>query len=106
MGKTYCIWVLSDKEVPACMAMASLIRPKTLWLLLNPEIPVCGKQCIRTEMFDLVRQGRAGTVFRAYAEKYNTVKGKNFRDGINELLPIPQSEIDLSQGKLTQNTGY
>ena len=56
--------------------------------------------------FDLVRQGRAGTVLRAYAEKYNTVKGKNFRDGINELLPIPQSEIDLSQGKLQQNPGY
>lgn len=56
--------------------------------------------------FDLVRQGRAGTVLRAYAEKYNTVKGRNFRDGINELFPIPQTEIDLSQGKLTQNPGY
>lgn len=56
--------------------------------------------------FDLVRQGRAGTVLRAYAEKYNTVKGKNFRDGINEFLPVPQSEIDLSQGRLEQNFGY
>ena len=56
--------------------------------------------------FDLVRQGRAGTVLRAFAAKYNTVKGKNFKDGVNELLPIPQTEIDLSQGKLTQNPGY
>jgi hypothetical protein len=56
--------------------------------------------------FDLVRQGRAGNVLRAYAEKYNTVKGKNFRDGINEVLPIPQSEIDDSQGRLKQNDGY
>lgn len=56
--------------------------------------------------FDLVRQGRAGTVLRAYAEKYNTVKGRGFRDGINELFPIPQTEIDLSQGRLTQNPGY
>jgi tetratricopeptide (TPR) repeat protein len=56
--------------------------------------------------FDLVRQGRAGEVLRAYAEKYNTVKGRGFRDGINELFPIPQTEIDLSQGKLKQNPGY
>ena len=56
--------------------------------------------------FDLVRQGRAGKVLREYAEKYNTVKGRNFRDGINELFPIPQTEIDLSQGKLEQNFGY
>ncbi|MCE6992467.1 RagB/SusD family nutrient uptake outer membrane protein [Dyadobacter sp. CY323] len=56
--------------------------------------------------FDLIRQGRAGTVLRAYAAKYNTAKGKNFIDGINELFPIPQTEIDLSQGKLTQNKGY
>ena len=56
--------------------------------------------------FDLVRQGRAGEVLRGYAEKYNTVKGRNFRDGINELFPIPQTEIDLSQGRLTQNFGY
>ena len=56
--------------------------------------------------FDLIRQNRAGEVLRAYAEKYNTVKGRNFRDGINELFPIPQTEIDISQGKLTQNNGY
>ncbi|MEO6000298.1 MAG: RagB/SusD family nutrient uptake outer membrane protein [Chitinophagaceae bacterium] len=56
--------------------------------------------------FDLIRQGRAGKVLRAYAAKYNSVKGKNFKDGVNELLPIPQTEIDLSQGKLTQNQGY
>ena len=56
--------------------------------------------------FDLIRQGRAGTVLRAYAAKYNTIKGKNFKDGVNEVLPIPQTEIDLSQGKLTQNPGY
>lgn len=55
--------------------------------------------------FDLVRQGRAGTVLRAYSQKYNTTKG-SFKDGVNELLPIPQTEIDLSQGKLTQNPGY
>ncbi|WP_034893670.1 RagB/SusD family nutrient uptake outer membrane protein [Gillisia sp. Hel_I_29] len=48
--------------------------------------------------FDLVRQGRAGQVLRAH--------GKNFVDGKNELFPIPQAQIDLSKGKLTQNPGY
>jgi hypothetical protein len=48
--------------------------------------------------FDLIRQGRAGEVLRAH--------GKSFIDGKNELFPIPQSEIDASDGKYTQNPGY
>ena len=48
--------------------------------------------------FDLVRQGRAGAVLRAH--------GKDFVDGKNEVFPIPQSEIDASNGKYTQNPGY
>ncbi|MDX1909070.1 MAG: RagB/SusD family nutrient uptake outer membrane protein [Bacteroidia bacterium] len=47
--------------------------------------------------FDLQRQGRAGTVMQAL--------GKNFVTGKHELLPLPQSEIDIS-GTLTQNPGY
>ncbi len=56
--------------------------------------------------FELVRQGRAGEVLRAYAAKYNDAKGKGFRDGVNEIFPIPQTEIDLSHGLITQNPGY
>ena len=48
--------------------------------------------------FDIVRQGRAGTILRAL--------GKSFVDGKNEVFPIPQAQIDLSGGKLTQNNGY
>ncbi|MEO8771103.1 MAG: RagB/SusD family nutrient uptake outer membrane protein [Ferruginibacter sp.] len=48
--------------------------------------------------FDIVRQGRAGILLRAL--------GKAFVDGKNEVFPVPQSEIDLSGGKLTQNNGY
>jgi hypothetical protein len=48
--------------------------------------------------FDLVRQGRAGQVLRAL--------GKPFVDGKHEVFPIPQAEIDLSNGKLLQNPGY
>ena len=48
--------------------------------------------------FDLVRQGRAGTVLRAH--------GKAFVDGKHELFPIPQAQRDLSGKRLTQNNGY
>ncbi|RYY94872.1 MAG: RagB/SusD family nutrient uptake outer membrane protein, partial [Chitinophagaceae bacterium] len=48
--------------------------------------------------FDLVRTGRAGTVLRAH--------GKAFVDNKNEVFPIPQPQIDLSGGRLTQNPGY
>lgn len=49
--------------------------------------------------FDLVRQGRAGTVLRAHGKT-------NFTDGKHEIFPIPQSQRDLSGGRLTQNPGY
>lgn len=48
--------------------------------------------------WDLVRQGRAATVLQA--------AGKGFVAGVHELLPIPNSQILLSGGKLTQNFGY
>jgi tetratricopeptide (TPR) repeat protein len=53
--------------------------------------------------FDLVRQesvqpGRIVPIFAA--------QGKTFVKGKNELFPIPQPQIDLSGGRLTQNPGY
>lgn len=44
---------------------------------------------------DLVRLGIAGTVLRAH--------GKPFVDNKHELFPIPQAQIALSGGRLTQN---
>jgi hypothetical protein len=46
--------------------------------------------------FDVIRQGRALTVFGPKGWKANK----------NEFWPIPQNEIDLSAGLLTQNPGY
>jgi hypothetical protein len=46
--------------------------------------------------WDLVRTGRAATVLGP----------KGFVAGKNELLPIPQSEIDNSQGTLQQNPNW
>jgi starch-binding outer membrane protein, SusD/RagB family len=49
--------------------------------------------------FDLVRWGIAADVLNA-AGKTNFVEGKH------ELMPIPQDEIDKSNGMLVQNFGY
>jgi starch-binding outer membrane protein, SusD/RagB family len=46
--------------------------------------------------YDVVRQGRAATVLGPLG----------FKAGINEVMPIPQNEIDISGGVLKQNTGY
>lgn len=49
--------------------------------------------------WDIVRQGRAAEVMQA-AGKTNFIKG------VHELLPIPNSQILLSNGALQQNFGY
>jgi len=46
--------------------------------------------------FDLMRQGRMAEVLGPLG----------FTEGKNELLPIPQQEIDLSEGKMTQNPNW
>lgn len=46
--------------------------------------------------WDLVRTGRADSVLGPLG----------FKKGKNELLPIPQQEIDVSQGRLTQNPNW
>jgi starch-binding outer membrane protein, SusD/RagB family len=49
-------------------------------------------------MFDLRRTGRAAAVLQAH--------GKNYISPKHDLYPIPQSQINLSSGKLIQNPGY
>lgn len=46
--------------------------------------------------FDIIRQGRGAAILGAKGWKANK----------NEVWPIPQNEIDLSAGVLTQNPGY
>jgi hypothetical protein len=48
--------------------------------------------------FDLRRTGRAGAILRAL--------GMNYVDGVSDLFPIPQVQIDRSAGRLIQNPGY
>ncbi|WP_068243776.1 RagB/SusD family nutrient uptake outer membrane protein [Hydrotalea flava] len=46
--------------------------------------------------FDVIRQGRAATVFGPLG----------WKAGKNEVWPIPQNQIDISGGVLVQNPGY
>jgi hypothetical protein len=46
--------------------------------------------------FDVIRQGRGTEVFGV----------RHWKAGKNEVWPVPQEEIDLSGGALTQNPGY
>ena len=56
--------------------------------------------------FDLVRQKRAAETIKAFGLSNTNKRGYYFRKGVNELFPIPQSEIDLSKGAIVQNPGY
>lgn len=95
------------------------IPPKTAATL--PDITITDKAQLRTAIWkerrlelamegwrrdDLVRQKRYGEVMRAFSAKYNANKGKYFNDSKHYLLPIPQNEIDRTNGGLTQNPGY
>lgn len=56
--------------------------------------------------FDIVRQGRAKTVLHNYGSARTSKRGLYFREGVNEIFPIPQTEVDISNGVVTQNPGY
>jgi hypothetical protein len=62
----------------------------------------------RIRYFDLLRYGNLGDVVTE-AYKNEVAQSKqylSFVKGVHELLPIPQVEIELSHGVITQNPGY
>ncbi len=60
--------------------------------------------------FDLVRWGIAENTIDTYLEKERTrrpyMNDADFVSGKHEYFPIPQSEIDISEGRINQNPGY
>ncbi len=58
--------------------------------------------------FDLIRQGRAAKVMHEYGNTIGQAnrRGAYFTVGKHELLPIPQTEVDVSNGVVEQNPGY
>jgi hypothetical protein len=66
--------------------------------------------CEGHRFFDLARWGIAAATMNAYYAYERQITGDlstgNFTADKNEYFPIPQAQIDLSKGKLTQNKGY
>ena len=56
--------------------------------------------------FDLVRSGQVAKVLHAIGARRANRRGAYFREGVHNLLPIPQTEVDVSNGKVEQNPGY
>jgi len=56
--------------------------------------------------FDLVRQKRAAEIIQSFGSTLISTRGYYFRKGVNEIFPIPQREIDISNGVVEQNPGY
>lgn len=60
--------------------------------------------------FDLVRWGIAAEVMNNYFKREIQIRSHlvnaQFIEGKNEYQPIPQSQMDLSQGDMVQNPGY
>lgn len=66
--------------------------------------------CEGHRFFDLARWGTAAQTLNAYFQFERQITGDlstgSFTAGKNEYFPIPQAQIDLSEGKLKQNAGY
>lgn len=56
--------------------------------------------------FDIIRQGQGAKILHAFSAYRANRRGAFFREGVNELMPIPQTEIDVSHGVVEQNPGY
>lgn len=105
---------LNENGKPAdALTYLNLVRKRARGgnITILPDITVTDKNLLRDKIFierrhelalegerfwDLVRTGRAATILSPLG----------FVPGKHELLPIHQSEIDISQGSLTQNPNY
>jgi len=88
-------------RVPDVTEMDQTALRNIIWRERRLEMALEGDR-----FYDLVRQGRAGEVLRAFADRYNVEKGSGFVDGVHERFPIPQDEIDRTGGLIQQNPGY
>lgn len=76
---------------------ASTITLETIWHERRVELAQEHDRFFDLVRQDRVRPGRADAAFRTHGKTWNATRA---------LFPIPQQQIDLSGGHLTQNQGY
>lgn len=65
------------------------------------------KACEFDRFWEIVRTGQAAERLAEFNQKMGLDRYKNhFVKGVNEIFPVPQVEVDLSNGIVTQNPGY
>ena len=101
LGYNFPINMNVSNRVPEITVTDKMLLREAIWH--ERRVELAGEDL---RFFDIVRQGRAGDVLRAFSVKYNTLKGKGFVDGKHESLPITQDEINGSKGIIVQNPGY
>ncbi len=94
------------------LALTSVTKEQ-IWAERRVELAFEGHQ-----FFDIIRTGRTEKILKQDAMQYPTSTnpesetpiqeqfGDNFTIGRNELWPVPQNEIDKTNGKITQNPNY
>jgi hypothetical protein len=102
-------WYEVDEEsiLPDVTASGKEDLRLAIWHERRVELALEGER-----FYDLVRQSkvvpnRVGNIMRNFGQKWNNDKGSFFEDGVHEVFPIPQQEIDLVGPELLpQNPGY
>jgi hypothetical protein len=97
------------------LALSGNITPEQVWAERRVELAFEGHQ-----FFDVVRTGRAEQVLKidAYEGDFESMTnpltgdegtqqfGSAFQIGKHEIWPIPERELDNSEGSITQNPNY
>lgn len=103
-GKPAANYVISEQ--PASAFATKEAARNAVWFERKLELSGEGHR-----FFDLVRWGIAAPALNNFltyekAKLSNAYSGATFTAGKNEYLPIPQTQLDLQRGVLTQNPGY
>lgn len=93
---TFINTVRARKDVNLALLSSGMTQTEMRTAIKKERTVELGMEGIR--WFDLIRWGDAATYLKSIGKT-------NYKEGVSELLPIPQAERDINP-KLTQNPGY
>jgi hypothetical protein len=88
---------LTQVRTRAGLGAPAVVNLAAIWHERRMELAEEGDRFFDIVRQDAVQPGRAATAFAAHGKTWSADKA---------VFPIPQPQIDLSGGKLTQNPGY